>query len=79
MTSLSPSFLYSLFIISLDITILCTQPNRMLQPYAMRLGFRALDGTSVQLDACSESDARSVGGKAIQSEAAQATTTRQHS
>ena len=44
----------------------------------MWLGLCSLEGTSVQLSACGVSDARSVGGKASQSEAARATATRQY-
>ena len=43
----------------------------------MRLGPCSLERTSVQLSACGVSDARSVGGKANQSEAARAAATRQ--
>ena len=43
----------------------------------MRFGPCSLDGTTVQLSACGVSDARSVGDKANQSEAAQTTATRQ--
>ena len=45
----------------------------------MRLGLCSLDGTFVQLSACSVSGAQLVGGEASQNEAAQATTTRQYS
>ena len=54
-----------------------TIPNGARRPLAMWLGPCSLDGTSVQLSARDVRGARSVGGKANQSEAARATAIRQ--